>query len=459
MDNATWRQKLSYYTLFLPVRIYLLLFAMGIGLAYWWVNTQKTNADNAYNLVLALLVKVAAWFIAAILILSFLSVIIPFVIFWWNRRIKRVGVTLNNSHKDSKEQSLQRMEMSIGPVLRPPFGFLFYRFLYDENRLSPKFSLAPSKPTLSFYQPVKTGWYNWPLPTVREYDVDKLVVYFEDIFQFFSFSLPVKVNQSFFTKPRVRQTPDSELIPKKTEAETIRIEELRKVQGEFLNYKNFEDSDDVRRIVWKIYAKNKELVVRTQEIFDPFASHTWFYCSFFDAIGVEDAPMMQSKGLNYFKNISWSIFQQLVKQGAELRYKADQEIPARQTGNNNEQAEYALAVSRWQHQTPLINFIEPKNASVICISSLADAETLPSLLEQTGPATTLVFVKLTNSLRRPAITTWTAWLRWIFLQEEKERDSKAIIRWRWSLVRRRIKQNEKTIETILKKAAGKVIQL
>jgi hypothetical protein len=297
------------------------------------------------------------------------------------------------------------------------------------------------------------------LPTIREYDVDKLVVYFEDIFQFFSFSLPVKVDQSFFTKPKLRDTPESSLEPKKTEAESIRIEELRRVQGEFLNYKNFEDSDDVRRIVWKIYAKNKELVVRTQEIFDPFASHTYFYCSFYDSIGVNDTPMMQTKGLNYYKNVTWSIFNQLVKQGAEMRYIPDQDIPSHHFGNNNEQAEYSVAVSHWQHDNPLENFIEPKHASVVCISSLTDAATLPAVLEQTGPATTVVFIKLTNSLRRPVITTWTAWLRWIFLQEEKEKDSTAIIRWRWSAARRKIRQNEKTIEGILKQAEGKVIKL
>src|SRR4051812_39835161 len=127
MDNPTWRQKLSYFTIFIPVRIYLLLFAAGTGLAYWWINTQKAGEQNAYSLVLALLVKVAAWFIVAILLLSFLSVLIPYLAFWWKRKRKRVKVSLNNSHKDRRGQSLQRMEMSVEPVFQPPFGFLYYR--------------------------------------------------------------------------------------------------------------------------------------------------------------------------------------------------------------------------------------------------------------------------------------------------------------------------------------------
>jgi len=459
MDNPTWRQKLSYFTLFIPVRIYLLLFAVGTGLAYWWINSQKTGAESAYTLVLALLVKVAAWFIGAILLLSFLSVFIPFALFWWQRKRKKVKVSLNNTHKERRGQSLQRMEMTVDPVLQPPFGFIYYRFLYDKNHLSPKFSLAPLKKSLHLFQPKKTGWYNWPLPSIREYDVDKLVVYFEDIFQFFSFSVPVSVDQSFFTKPRLSDAPEEKLTPKKTEAESVRIEELRKVQGEFLNYKNFEDNDDVRRIVWKIYAKNKELVVRTQEIFDPFASHTYFYCSFYDSIDVTDSPMMQTKGLNYFKNVCWSLYTQLKKQGAEIRYIADQDIPNRNITDRNQQVEYSVAVSKWQNKLSLPNFVQPKNASVLCVSSLSDVESLSAVLEQTGTSMTVVFVKLTNTLKRPIINSWLNWVRWIFLQEEKDKDKTGLISWRWSRTRRRIRHNEKLLAEMLKRSEARVISM
>ncbi|CAN5475280.1 hypothetical protein BH10BAC3_BH10BAC3_03330 [soil metagenome] len=457
MDNSTWRQKLSYFTLFIPVRIYLLLFAAGTGLAYWWINTQKPGAESAYGLVLALLVKVAAWFIISILLLSLLSVLVPFFLFWFQRQRKRISITLSNTHRERRGQSLQRMEMTVDPVWQPPFGFLYYRFLYDQNQLSPKFSLAPLKSALHLFQAKKTGWYNWPLPAIREYDVDKLVVYFEDIFQFFSFSVPVRVNQSFFTKPRTTRTEEEELTPKKTEAEIVRIEELRKVQGEFLNYKNFEDNDDVRRIVWKIYAKNKELVVRTQEIFDPFASHTYFYCSYFDSILVDETPMMQTKGLNYFKNICWSMYAQLKKQGADIRYIADQDIPSRSVGDASEQVEYSVAVSHWQHNTPLQNFVEPKNASVLCVSSLTDVVSLAELVEHTGSSMTVVYVKLTNSLKRPIINSWIGWLRWIFLQEEKDKDKTGLISWRWSKARMKIRHNEKLIAEMLKKSEAKII--
>jgi hypothetical protein len=453
MDKATLRQKLSYYTLFVPVRFYLLLFVAALALASWWTSNQKTADETAFSVVLTLLVKVAAVFIVSVLVLSFLSVIIPFVAFWWQKKRGHVQVRVQNTHRKNRNTMLQRMEMSVNPVWQPPFGFLKFRFLYDENQLSPKFSMVFSKQQ-KLLQGAKSGWYNWPLPTIREYDVHKLVVYFEDIFQFFSFSTSVPVNQSFFTKPLTIRTPEEQLNPKKTENEQIRIEELRRVEGEYLNYKNFEDNDDVRRIVWKIYAKNKELVVRTQEIFDPVASHTYLYCTFHDSIGVGDSAMMGARGLNYFKNTCWSVFEQLKKQGAEVRYVPDQEIPAKHFDTPELQVEYAIAVARWQQSKPMADYVKAQDASVVCISSLTDINALETLIEQTGTSTTFVFVKLTNSLRRSWMTNW---VRWLFLQEEKDKDKMGLMRWRVSSLKNKVRKNEKNIEELLKKTDAKTI--
>jgi hypothetical protein len=454
MDKATWRQRLSYLTLFIPFRLYLLLFIAGILLAYWWTSYQKPVEESAFAVVLALLIKVAAIFILAVLVLSFLTVFIPYIFFYWNRNRKKVQVRVRNSHDDTRGQLLQRMEMSVAPLLRPAFGFLKYRFVYDGNQLSPKFSLAPLHPQKKIFQTNKEGWYFWPLPTIREYEVDKLLVYFEDIFQFFSFNISVRVNQSFFTKPRISATPEEAMVPRKTEEETVRIEELRKVQGEYLSYKNFEDNDDVRRIVWKIYAKSGDLVVRTQEIFDPFASHTWFYCSYFDAIGAGDAAMMQTRGLTYFKNACWSVYEQLKKQGADVRYIPDQEISASHINGKEQQVEYSIAVSEWQQHNNLHNYVQAKDVSVLCVSSLADVDDLAMLLEKAGGDLTVVYVRLRNSIRRVHIGNW---IRWLFLQEEKDKDKTGMMKWRMSAAKRKLRENEKKIAALLKNTEAKVI--
>ena len=53
--------------------------------------------------------------------------------------------------------------------------------------------------------------------------------------------------------------------PKSTKNDDVRTNQLRKISGEWLEYKKYEATDDIRRIVWKVFAKNKELIVRKQE--------------------------------------------------------------------------------------------------------------------------------------------------------------------------------------------------
>ena len=143
------------------------------------------------------------------------------------------------------------------------------RLQYDGNNISPKFAPIAIHPKNDFFSMHTKGCYNWPLKNIKEYDISSGIIYFEDFFQFFSFAGSLPSNGSFFYGPPKKSTGTLMVQPKKTEETNRRIEEIRKVEGELLNYKNFETNDDVRRIVWKIYAKNKELVVRVPETIDP----------------------------------------------------------------------------------------------------------------------------------------------------------------------------------------------
>ena len=454
MNKASWRQKLSYYALFSPVRFYFILFIVGAWLAWLWLGTFSQTDTSSFTAVFALLVKVVFWFGVAVLTLSFLSVLIPFVFFLIQKGRNQVTVRIDNQQKNSKTNVVQEVSMSVNPLWQPLLGFLNFRFVYDGAKLSPKFSLIPSGKKTTLFSAGKTGWYNWPLPTIKEYEVEKLVVYFEDIFQFFSFSARLPVKQSFFTKPQKTTTPEQALTPKKTEEQNIRIEELRRVQGEYINYKNFEDNDDVRRIVWKIYAKNKELVVRIPEVLDPFASHIYLYTSFYDSYNTTDAAVMQGKGLNYFKNASWSIYEYLKKQGMEVRFVPDQEVGNKHFSDETQRVEYIVATSEWQHEKDLKQYVNLKDASVLVVSSLTDVAQVENLLQQSGSSMSVVFVKLSNSLKKHGITQL---VRWLFIQDEKDKDKTNMVSWNMSGLKSRIMKNEKLMEAALQRSDAKTL--
>ena len=98
-----------------------------------------------------------------------------------------------------------------------------------------------------------------------------------------------------------------EINPSKTKEEIQKIKTSRKIEGDFLNYKDFESGDDVRRIVWKIFAKNRELVIRTPEVINPYASHIKFHTSFYNVISKDLTAAYATSMLNYFKDVVYNI--------------------------------------------------------------------------------------------------------------------------------------------------------
>ena len=85
--------------------------------------------------------------------------------------------------------------------------------------------------------------------------------------------MPVHQNMggNFYQAPDTLPQASSEISPKQTNTMDVHIEQLRKVEGDLLHYKSFEAGDDVRRIVWKVFAKNRELVVRIPERMEPLS--------------------------------------------------------------------------------------------------------------------------------------------------------------------------------------------
>src|SRR5690606_33123022 len=150
-------------------------------------------------------------------------------------------------------------------------GFIKGRIFYDNLKMTDKFLLASNKKKPPhFWREGVSGKSRLSLPDIKEYTIHGGFVYFEDMLQLFSFPVMQRVSGHFYQAHYKMSLEEKEAIPRKTEQTDIRIDQLRRVEGEFLNYKDFESGDDVRRVVWKLYAKYRELVVRIPEILDPY---------------------------------------------------------------------------------------------------------------------------------------------------------------------------------------------
>ena len=274
------------------------------------------------------------------------------------------------------------------------------------------------------------------------------------MFQLFSFVATLPAQDNFFTQPENNNTSELKVQPKKTEDTNTRIDQIRKVEGEFLNYKNFENNDDVRRIVWKIYAKNKELVVRIPETNDPYASHVYFYASYYNAMGTGVYSDFFPVLLNYFKTMVWNAYQQLSKQNVLIKYIPDQETKTTFADDPLEKVKYIISTSDWQTQKNLQHYFKKEEASVLCISSLIDAHDVENILDITGKDIVIIFVEVSNAFSGLKITDW---LQWVFVKPEGDGIDKLKLPWNLSLLKRKIIENENKIKALLNKSESEVI--
>ncbi|MBI3520150.1 MAG: hypothetical protein HY062_12460 [Bacteroidetes bacterium] len=432
-------KKIGYY---MPFSVYLVVFCAIIIPGYGWLNKLSKLPDSAYKDIFSLLLLIALLFSFSILCFGFLTVLFSFGYFKWKQAKNMVTLHLKTS---AAAQGKQSISIQINPVFMPLIGFLKVRLLYDSTHFSDKFSVITKngKPFGASFD----GTFNWNLPEIREYQIEKVIIYFEDFFQFFSFAATIDTSNRFYVSPTEQDLTKIHASPRKTEDTSIRIDELKRVEGELINYKSFENNDDVRRIVWKIYAKNKELVVRIPEIMDPYASHIYLYTSFHTHFDVKGNDVIETLFLNYYKTICWSIYKQLAKKGLEVRYISDQPIPPTALSEPDEQVKYAITLSHWQDETHLKDFVKPGNASVLIVSSLDDPEQIRDFADNFGSDISIVFVPLTECLRQNDIKDW---IRWLFITNENDKLTSYKTKWNLSPLRFKLNENETDISGLLK---------
>lgn len=442
--------------MYFPVKMYLVAFAIALAIAQQWLLTQLTDTPSVFNDILHLLISVSRWVVMPLLLFSAATVLVPFGWFWWARRRQLLNISLHSpTQEEATRQRQQLLHISIKPLLQPLLGQLYFRLIYHKNtEWSPRFSLVRHENRWGFAGSHQKGWYQWPLPGIKEYEIDTMVVYFEDIFHFFSLALPVAVHQSFFTRPNAEDLSTANPAPTQTKEELIRVDDWRKVQGEYLNYKHFENNDDVRRIVWKIYARNRELVVRMPEILDPFASHLGMYVSFYSRPGFDSTDRNMESLLDFFKTYTWTLYQNLLAQGMQVSYHQDCEVPPNSLTEPADWVAYSLAVGQWQQQKPLATWVSPSKAAVVVISALSAPDDVQELVRHLKSDSYVALVPLSQWVKPPKLGNW---LQWLWLQQEADPVYKRQIQWFFSVTRKKIENNERKLREILEKNGVKVV--
>lgn len=438
------RRRVRQFLFHLPFTINFIVFVSITGASYL-IYTLPGNEHNSFTPVLLVILNIAFWFSISLITASLIPVLFSWFYLILQAKKNKIVFQIAAETVLFEEEEKQKVHIKLLPVIKPLFGFIKVRLEYDAGTFSDKFPVIQDEKDTLFSKELE-GEYYWVLPQIKEYALKKVFIYFEDAFQFFSFVITTPVNSTFHTVPSIKKVEELLVTPRKTEQNNVRINKLKKVEGEYLNYKSFESSDDVRRIVWKIFARNKELVVRIPETLDTYASHLYIYCSFYSIFKPNNNDILDVPFLNYFKTISWSIYNQLNNDSFQIKWIPDQAISNHSSSNDSDMVKYAVSTSNWHQQKDLKTYLKTGDASIVIISSLSDADDVRQLMDELGSEVAFVLVKLTNSFKVKPIADW---LQWIFITSDQAQLDQYKRQWLVSPLRKKIIDNEKKLEAVL----------
>ncbi|MEP5612044.1 MAG: DUF58 domain-containing protein [Cyclobacteriaceae bacterium] len=368
-----------------------------------------------------------------------------YTLFCWSYLIiksKRLQVDLSIGLEDGQKgvAGLVPVKLSLSRVIMPIIGYLKTWVIFEDGSMvGPvvinKFS-GGWKDLLS-----KEGDASLQLSKRAQYVVKGYIFSFEDYLQFFRFSYYKRFKKAFYLYSQQRDVSPTEVPPSKAREELEKVKTSKRVEGDFLNYKDFESGDDVRRIVWKIFAKNKELVVRVPEVINPFASHLRFFASFQNSL-LESDSENSSGMLDYYKDIIFNTCRQIEKSGRKVEFSMDQVVGDSLIVDKKDQLAYFLSCAKWKTEPLKDQFPSMGTSSVVCVSSLVPADELEELINKRS--TILFIVQVSKYLDEQNLFNWT---NMILRNEEKSELGK--LRWVLSRQRKRVRNNEKKIANLV----------
>ncbi len=455
MDRKQLKWKLRYYWQYFPFTINTVLYVVAAWASFKLLYKPVPNGEypSPFLPFVILMGKLTLWFVVALGLVSMFSTLAAYFYFTWLRESNKTALRVDFSLEESAGK-LPRLFLtaSIDGIFRPILGFVKGRLYYDDNILTDSFGLLTNKrKPNSLRRAAITGKSRLYLPDIKEYDLKGGFIYFQDMLHVFSLASAHPLQGHFYQPPVLKKGHDADAQPKTTETMEVRIDQLRRVDGEYLNYKDFESGDDVRRIVWKVYAKNRELVVRVPEMYEPFASHLYFYASFHARLQKQWLNDDYAREmLNHYKNCVWTIYDALGKKDWEVRFIPDQQISLSDQMSEAERTARTISNSTWHADRSLLDYFNPSKGAVLCISSFSDPAEVAELLEKCSPATIVYFVRVSTVLRSYAPLRWIS--RLIFLPPE-DRLSRLRATWPFAPLNFKLRKNEKELVAVLNRSS------
>jgi hypothetical protein len=439
--------RISYWLNNVVVRWQLLLTVVVIWGVSLWLKSNYSDEESNLWLVMNVFLVVIRWTVVGLFIISVLATFAIWLLFLYNIRRRKIGVQVQFGEGQKAEAGYVPLTITLnGPVVRPLLGTVQGRLVFAGNKLSDTIILdSDIFKKRGFSRLAIKGTGKTLLHDRGIYDVEKVHIVFCDMFNLIALPHAVPFTQQIFTLPKFQKESTIKAQPNTTEEQKHRIEIPKRVEGEYVNYKEFETGDNIRRIVWKIYARSGELVVRVPETKDPYASHLYFYASFYEGFDLQNG-MFGTELLNVYKDKVRNVFEALKKNEYDVRIPVDQEVPKLPGMSDKKMELFQITAASWQKEKTPAAFVEPNKAAFVCLSSLVPVAEIELLLRNLPFNVPVVVVRLSDAIRSP----FEIRVKNIFFKPEKQPSDSLQRPWFLSPTRNKLAKNEGDIVKALK---------
>lgn len=439
-------RKLSYWSHFTVLRWTVAIALIGVWAGYTLIGQFYRDDDSLHWRVMQLWFPIIAWSVLGITMVGILFSLIYWIYVWIKVKKNQIKVDV----KIIPAANHYNMRVVVTGLLPPVLGSIRMRSVYANKISETPVVLYADKDKFFSRKRELSGESQIHLHDRGSHDIWEVHLLCSDMFRFIELPILMDWLGQLITLAQPVGTNVFNASPQTTEEQLHRIEMPRKVEGEYLNYKDFESGDDVRRIMWKVYARTGQLVVRIPETMDPYASHVYFYTSFYNGFNIPGSDNFLKELLNAYKDHLRSAYEGLLSKDYEVRLIPDQMIDDEQLFQTPAAAVKAISLACWREDVVPSEFVNPKKAGAVCVSSCVPVQELGHLLNQLHESVPVVVVALSGTIPSPLHVN----LKTLFFIPEPTPVDGLKRSWLLHPLRKRLQDNENKIIQLLKSRAN-----
>ena len=354
----------------------------------------KEAAETAGSLLplVRLLLQMGFFLLLAALAVALVSTLIAWAM---QRHISARKAETLELFLDTQTDEKQRFQLTRTGSVLPFWGSVQTTLHFREDETTDAVALR-SEGLFSFSKNSRqTAAGPLELRHTKEYRLQSVRFLFRDTFGLFALPITIPAADVFLRTPEALDGSSLTVQPRRAVELTERVNTMQRVEGDLYNSRRFATGDDMRRILWSVYARNRELMVRIPEIFEPYASVLTVFASFSARFPATFGPTEEATqtALDYYKSAVWTVYQNLSTGGRALHFRMAQTAPQSGELSKAEGVRHNIAAAHWDTAEPLPD----AQSQVLVISSLTAPETLREMLDAFSGKRSVVLVRLSEA--------------------------------------------------------------